>query len=40
MGELGEHKEKSYEMIMPVEEVAYAACSRPTQNDHPAGQPD
>lgn len=27
-------------MTIPVEDVAYAACSRPTQNAHPEGQPD
>lgn len=28
------------EITIPVEEVAYAACSRPTQNAQPEGQPD
>ena len=27
-------------MIMPVEDVAYAACKRPTQKAHPGVQPD
>jgi hypothetical protein len=26
-------------MIMPVAEVAYAACNKPMQNDQPEGQP-
>ena len=30
----------TYEIIMPVEEVAYAACKRPTQKAHPGVQPD
>lgn len=30
----------TYEMIMPVEEVAYAACRRPTQKDQPGTQPE
>lgn len=29
----------TYEIIMPVEDVAYAACKRPTQKDQPSGQP-
>lgn len=31
---------QSYEMIIPVDEVAYPACNRPTQKDQPAGQPE
>jgi hypothetical protein len=31
---------RSYEMTIPVEDVAYAACKRPTQNDQPGVHPD
>lgn len=27
-------------MIIPVDDVAYAACRSPTQKDHPAGHPE
>ncbi len=27
-------------MIIPVDEVAYAACNSPTMNDQPSGQPE
>src|ERR1700712_1125359 len=32
--------ESTYEMIIPVDEVAYAACRSPTQKAHPDGQPE
>jgi hypothetical protein len=30
----------THEITIPVEEVVYAACRRPTQKDQPTGQPD
>lgn len=31
---------ETHEIIIPVEEVAYAACNRPTMKDQPSGHPE
>lgn len=31
---------ETHEIIIPVDEVAYAAWRSPTQNDQPAGHPE
>jgi hypothetical protein len=33
-------KRETHEITIPVEEVAYAAWSKPTQKAQPSGQPD
>lgn len=37
---VGEGPGLTHEITIPVEEVVYAACRRPTQKDQPTGQPD
>lgn len=40
LGTLVALRSMTYDMIIPVEDVAYAACSKPTQKLHPSGQPE